>query len=283
MARARISRLGAVALVAAVCWAGAARAQSDKDDAAPLFPGGAAAYVVEVQGRTTWSLRADRALPPASLTKMMTALVVLESGKPLDAAVTVSRNAQRETGTRLRLRAGEQMRARDLMAAMLLVSANDACLALAEYVAGDSSRFVAAMNRRARELGLRRTTFTNPCGHDHPQHLASARDLVELARFVMREPILREFVRLPELEVATLGGRTFTLANTNELIGRYPGAIGVKGGYTPRAGKCLAALVQRDGVTALLVVLNAPNRWWDSVATLDRALAGSRPTAERSN
>jgi D-alanyl-D-alanine carboxypeptidase (penicillin-binding protein 5/6) len=243
---------------------------------ASAYPSGATAYLVEVQGSTLWSHQADRALPPASLTKILTALLFLESGLPLDGMVTVSGNAQRATGARLRLRAGEKMRAGDVLAATLLQSANDACLALAEHVAGNRQRFVAAMNRRARELGLTRTHFSNPCGHDEPNHRSSARDLAELTKAAMRQPVFAELVQTVERRVTTLRGRSFDLENKNELVGRYPGAIGVKSGFTTRAGKCLVALANKDGVTVLLVVLNAPNRWWESVALLDRAFEHAR-------
>lgn len=231
--------------------------------------------MVEARGKVLWSHRAERPLPPASLTKIMTALVFLESGMPLDGVVTVSANAQRATGSRLRLRAGEQMRAGDALSATLLPSANDACLALAEHVAGSGAQFAARMNLRARSLGMTRTHFTNPCGHDHPKHLSTARDLALLAAAAMRQPAFAALVGTVNLRVATLGGRSFELENKNELVGRYPGAIGVKSGFTPRAGKCLVAVAVRDGVTVMLVLLNGPNRWWDSAATLDRAFAAS--------
>jgi D-alanyl-D-alanine carboxypeptidase (penicillin-binding protein 5/6) len=243
------------------------------------FPGGAAAYFVEVQGKPIWSRRAERALPPASLTKIMTALLFLESGLPLEGLATVSATAQRATGSRLGLRAGEQLRAGDLLAATLLKSANDACLALAEHVGGTEQRFAAAMNRRALELELGSTHFTNACGHDEPEHHSSARDLAELTKIAMRQSVFADLVRSVERRVGTLGGRSWELQNTNELVGRYPGASGVKSGFTPRAGKCLVALAEREGVSVLLVVLNAPNRWWDSVAMLDRAFAQARSGA----
>jgi serine-type D-Ala-D-Ala carboxypeptidase (penicillin-binding protein 5/6) len=245
------------------------------------FPGGAAAYLVEAEGRTLWSRDLDRALPPASLTKIMTALVFLESGAALDGVVTMSTNVQGATGTRLRLRAGEQMRARDVLSAMLLYSANDACLALAEHMAGSKARFAESMNARARGLGLTRTYFTNPCGHDEPKHRSSARDLATLTRITMQQPVFAALVQTVELRISTLGGRTFDLENKNEIVGRYGGAIGVKSGFTPGAGNCLVALAERNGVSVLLVVLNAPNRWWDSTALLDRAFeqfrSASRP------
>lgn len=264
-----------LALVLAACLARAVAAADEP------FPGGAAAYVVEIDGRTRWAHRADRALPPASLTKIMTALLFLESGLPLDGRATVSAAAARATGTRLRLRPGEQMSAGDLLAATLIESANDACLALAEHVAGDKARFVARMNERARELGMSRSLFTNPCGHDEPAHRSSARDLATLTRAALQQPLLAELVAQVERRVSTVGGRGFVLENGNELVGRYPGAIGVKSGFTPRAGKCLVALARRDGVSVLLVVLDAPNRWWDSVAMLDRAFEANRASAPK--
>lgn len=277
-----IARLG-LALLLAACAGSAVSAEPAGASADPPFPGGAAAYLVEVQGRTLYAHDADRALPPASLTKIMTALLVLESGRPLDEVVTVSARAQRETGASLHLRAGERMRARDLLAATLLVSANDACLALAEHVAGDAGRFVALMNQRARELALTHTHFVNPCGHDAGNHLTSARDLALLTHAALRRPVFAELVRTVERRVATVAGRTFVLENRNEMVGRYAGAIGVKSGFTSRAGKCLVALAQRDGVTVLLVVLNAPNRWWDAAALLDRAFAQGTRQQVRSN
>jgi len=256
----------ALVLIAAVGFAAEPRA-------ADLFPGGAAAYLVEVDGRTLWSHAADRALPPASLTKIMTALVFLESGKPLDGVVTVSVRAQRETGSRLGLKGGERLRAAEALAATLMKSANDACLALAEHVAGDKARFVKVMNERARELGLTHTHFTNPCGHDEPGHVSTARDLAVLARAAMTKPVFARIVETVELPIATLNGRRFTLVNGNELVGRYQGAVGVKTGFTSGAGKCLVAMARRDGVEVLLVLLNGRNRWWESVAVLDRAFA----------
>ncbi|MFN0299488.1 MAG: D-alanyl-D-alanine carboxypeptidase family protein [Burkholderiales bacterium] len=267
-----------LALLLAGLAGAAASAASDKP-----FPGGAAAYLVEAQGRTLWSREADRTLPPASLTKIMTALLFLESGLPLDGAVTMSANVQRATGTRLRLRAGEQMRTRDVLAAMLLYSANDACLALAEHVAGSKVRFAESMNARAHALNLTQTHFTNPCGHDEPKHRSSVRDLATLTRVAMRQPVFAELVGTVDVRVSTLGGRAFHIENKNEIVGRYEGAIGVKSGFTPRAGNCLVALVERDGVSVLLVVLNAPNRWWDTTAVLDRAFEQMRSASRPGN
>ncbi|HSR11964.1 MAG TPA: serine hydrolase, partial [Thermodesulfobacteriota bacterium] len=208
--------------------------------------------------------------PMASLTKLMTALVFLERGH-LDDTVTVSAAASRETGARLGLKRGERMRADFLLTAALVGSANDACRALAEHSGKDEPGFIELMNRRAAELGMKGTHFTNASGHDHERHYSTARDLATLAEAAMRNTAIREKVKLVDAAVFTDQGRSFAVSNKNELIGRYPGAIGVKSGFTSKAGKCLIAAAERDGFRALLVFLNAPNRWWEAEAMLDEA------------
>lgn len=236
----------------------------------------AGAYLVKADGDILWEKDADAHLPPASLTKMMTALLVLEHYDP-KAVVTVRSGAVAETGSRLGLRKGERMALESVLAATLIKSANDACHVLADHVAGDETHFVQLMNRRAREWGLRDTHFVNACGHDHAGHYSSARDLAALAERAMRQPVFARLVEKATLEITTYDGRRrFSLDNHNALIGRYAGAVGVKTGFTQHAGKCLVALAQRDGKNVLLVLLNAPNRWWDAVDMLDRAFVETR-------
>ena len=231
----------------------------------------AAAYWVARDGRMIAGAQIHRRLPMASLAKMMTALLVLERGD-LDRTVAVSRSAARETGTRLGVRVGERFRARDLLAAAIIASANDACRALADDVGG--SGFVAMMNRRAGALGLRDTHFVDPCGHDRDAQYSSAADLGRLGTEVMRQPDYLRLSAMPSAILSTLDGkRSFAFSNTNALIGRYPGALGLKSGYTPRAGTCLVALAEREGVQVLLVMLNARDRWWAADGMLDHAFA----------
>lgn len=237
------------------------------------FPVEAASYLVKVNDKTRWESDVGRRLPPASLTKIMTVLLVLEHYQPQE-VVTVSLAAARESGTRLGLKEGERMLVRDLLAASLVKSANDACHALADHVAGDEKHFVQLMNQRASEWGLKATHFTNACGHDGEQHYSSARDLAMLADKALDHP---EFVDLVARRALTIksadGSRSFLLENNNALIGRYPGAVGVKTGYTQKAGKCLIALAERNGVRVLLVMLHASNRWWDASDILDYAFS----------
>jgi len=239
------------------------------DPAADRYHDVAAAYLVRAGDRTLWSASADRPLPPASLTKIMTALVVLEDYRPDDVAET-SAHAAGATGKRIGLARGDRLRVADLLAATVVASANDACRALAEWRAGSESRFVELMNERARSFGLQHTHFANACGFDAPGHYASAADLARLAERALAQPVFAALAAKVRMAIATVDGRRrFDFENANELIGRYAGAIGVKSGYTARAGTCVIAAVERHGVRVVLVLLNARNRWWDAQRILD--------------
>jgi D-alanyl-D-alanine carboxypeptidase (penicillin-binding protein 5/6) len=242
------------------------------------FPGVAHGYVVEVDGVARWGFAADTPLPPASLTKLMTALVVVAAkGAALDGAdVTVSPHAAATGGARLGLRAGESMRAGDLLAAMLVRSANDACVALVEWTAGSERAFVAMMNARAAAMGLAHTHFVDACGFDAPGHESSARDLAALVRAFMGVPRLAALARAESVVVRTRDGRSMRVANTNALLGRVPGVIGAKTGYTARAGRCLAVVAEREGVRVVAVLLGAGDRWWDAAAMVERAFDAAR-------
>jgi D-alanyl-D-alanine carboxypeptidase (penicillin-binding protein 5/6) len=240
------------------------------------FPGAAAAYLVELDGRPLWARAPDAPLLPASLAKLMTALLVVEDGWDPAAPVAVSARAAGATGSRLGLRAGERLRAGDALAATLVASANDACLALAEHAAGSEAAFVARMNARAAALGLARTRFANACGHDAPGQRASARDLLRLARAAVAIPEVRRLVALERATVTLAGGRRVALRTTNVLLGRLPGARGVKSGFTAGAGRCIVALAERDGREVLLVLLDARDRWWTASGIVEAAFAEAR-------
>jgi D-alanyl-D-alanine carboxypeptidase (penicillin-binding protein 5/6) len=212
-------------------------------------------------GRTLYEFGASKRLSPASLTKIMSALVVLEYGN-LDDQVVVSPRAARAHKTRLWLKAGQVFRLEDLLKAMLIVSANDACLAAVEHVGGDEEKFVLLMNAKAAALGLTDTHFSNGCGFDASDHYSTAVDLAKLSEIALRHPIFKQLVRA-EREIITPinGNRPYLLRNTNRLLGTVPGVEGVKTGFTARAGRCLIAKVSQDGRDLLLVLLNAKRRW----------------------
>src|SRR3954464_7692846 len=234
------------------------------------FPRVADAYIVKRDGRVLWAAGEHERHAPASLTKMMTALLVLERGE-LDEPVVVSRAAARERGSRIGLRAGEQLRARELLAATIMHSANDACRALADH---GGPTFVGRMNQRAATLGLRNTRFVDPCGHDRPGQYSTAADLARLAEQVLQHAEYRSLASIDSTTIRTLdSGRRFYLRNTNALIGHYPGAIGVKTGTTGAAGNCVIAAAERNGSRVIVVLLNAPRRWSVTPQLLDTAFA----------
>jgi serine-type D-Ala-D-Ala carboxypeptidase (penicillin-binding protein 5/6) len=245
------------------------------------FANSAASYLVQVNGSTFREKNPNLRRPPASLTKIMTALIVMERCDPQQ-VVTVSRAASRETGSRIGLKRGQKFRVRDLLAATLMASANDACRALADYVGGDQKAFVTLMNAKARELELDNTRFTNACGHDHARLYSSAHDLAILAEKALRNPLFTDIVGRRTARITTLqGNRTFTLKNKNRLIGKYPGARGVKTGTTPGAGQCLVAFAERGDRKVLLVIMHARNRWLSAPAMLDAAFAANSSAFRR--
>lgn len=231
------------------------------------------------QQRVLVEANAGARLAPASLTKVMTALIAFEEGD-LNAPATISRHAARATGHRLRLRAGQTFRFGDLINAMLVTSANDACRAVAETIAGTEDDFVDKMNRYAEALGLADTHFQNACGFDAPAHYSTANDLARLATTALAHPAFSEAVKIHQGVLHTLDGRRmYRYRTTNRLMSSFDGAVGVKTGFTNRAGRCLIARAIRDEGDLLLVMLNAPRRWWDAAALLTRgfeSLAASR-------
>jgi D-alanyl-D-alanine carboxypeptidase (penicillin-binding protein 5/6) len=236
------------------------------------FPGAAPSYLVEVDGKVLWARAPDDPRAPASLAKILAALVALESAPPAE-WLTVSRRAASATGSRIGLRTGEQVRFADAVAAMLIKSANDACLAVAEQLSGTGAAFASRMNRRAAELGLSGTRFVDPCGHDAPGQHTTARDLWTLARVALGNSEFRRLVALTEVRLETRAGRVLQAGTSNALLGRLPGADGVKTGFTPEAGKCVVVHAVRDGRDVLVVLLGAPDRWWTAAALVEKAFA----------
>jgi D-alanyl-D-alanine carboxypeptidase (penicillin-binding protein 5/6) len=212
-------------------------------------------------GRVLYEYDAGKRMSPASLTKIMSALVILEKGQ-LDDFVTISPHAARAHKTHLRVKAGQVFRLEDLLKAMLIVSANDACLAAVEHVGGDEAQFVALMNAKAAALGLADTHFSNGCGFDNPDHYSTAEDLATLSVIALNQPIFRQLVREERAIITPVNGhRAYVLHTTNRLLGRIPGVEGIKTGFTSKAGRCLIAKVSQNGSDLLLVILNSKRRW----------------------
>jgi D-alanyl-D-alanine carboxypeptidase (penicillin-binding protein 5/6) len=219
-----------------------------------------ALYLVDLKSRRVLlEKNATRRLPPASLTKVMTALVAMEAASQ-EQIVRVDRRALVHRSS-LKLHAGEQFLLRDLLTAMLVTSANDACEAVAWHIGGDADRFVTMMNERARTLGLKDTHFANACGFDAPGHYSTAADLAALTEQALRAPAISMMVRTVTRDIVSVdGGRQVSLHSTNELL-LDPDVTGVKTGYTSKAGRCLIASMFKDGHQLLLVGLNVTDRW----------------------
>lgn len=198
-------------------------------------------------------------LPPASLTKIMTAILALENS-PLSDSVTVSKRAAAADLPRLGLMPGQKIPMEDLLYGLLLLSANDAATAIAEHIAGTQEAFVEMMNRKATELGMKDTHFTNPQGFDEKDHLSTAYDLWLLARYSLSNPIFARIVATSEWK---------GLASTNRFLTLYPGADGVKTGTTPLAGECLAASATRGNQKGFVILLNSPDRYGEAATLLD--------------
>ncbi|HEY7195676.1 MAG TPA: D-alanyl-D-alanine carboxypeptidase family protein [Gaiellaceae bacterium] len=215
-----------------------------------------AALVATGGGEILYAYNPNRRLPMASITKLMTALVVLQHNKP--SRVVTVRPAAAATGeSTVNLKTGERLTVHDLLAAALIQSANDAAVALAAGTSnGNIPAFVARMNARARAMGLSNTHFANPDGLDAPGHYSSARDILALARAAMTKPIVRGLVRMRTAHIA--GGRS--LFTWNDLLSTYPGVFGVKTGHTDDAGWCEVAVARRNGSAVYAVVLGSATR-----------------------
>ncbi|MDR2360899.1 MAG: D-alanyl-D-alanine carboxypeptidase [Oscillospiraceae bacterium] len=199
-------------------------------------------------------------LAPASVTKVMTMLLIAEAidGGNLnpDDVVTASANASGMGGSQIYLKENERMTVRDLLKSVAVSSANDASVALAEYLSGTEQAFVAKMNARAKELGMNDTVFANSTGlPTAAEHLTSAYDIAVMSRELIRHEFIREFTTI---WTDTVRGGEFGLSNTNKLIRFYPGATGLKTGFTSEAMYCLSATAERGGVEFIAVIMGAP-------------------------
>jgi len=215
-------------------------------------------------GRVLWEHNAHEKRYIASITKLMTALVVMESGHTLDEMVDIRREYTGAEGSSMYLREGERLSLETLMYGLLLASGNDAALAVAGYCAGSVEAFVAQMNRKAARLGMTNTKFLNPSGLTQEGHVSTASDMARLAAACMQDETIAKIVATRSI---TIGGRTFT--NHNKLLWRYEGCVGMKTGYTQRAGRTLISCARRDGRLLVAVTLNAPDDWQDHTKMLD--------------
>ena len=211
-------------------------------------------------GKILYEQNPDEALPPASVTKIMTLLLVMEAidgGRiKLDDIVTASKRAASMGGSQIFLKVGEQMTVEDMMKSVIIASANDAACALAEFVSGSEEAFVKAMNDRAAELGMKNTTFENTNGLDDTTttHLTSARDIAIMSRELIKHEKILEY---SSIWMDTVRNGLFGLTNTNRLVRFYRGCTGLKTGSTSKAGFCVSATAERGGLSLICVIMGA--------------------------
>jgi serine-type D-Ala-D-Ala carboxypeptidase (penicillin-binding protein 5/6) len=246
-------------------------------DVPPEIDGKAAVLQDLETGQVLFAVKGSARLPVASLTKIMTALLVLERTHNTD-VVTVGAAAASQSGSVLGLDEGERITVRHLLYGLLLQSSNDAAVALAEHLSGSVGRFVGLMNDRARALGLRRTRFRSPNGLDD-RGRSTALDVATLTRVALANPIFREIVRTRFHTIPAPSGPSRRIQNRNALLWLYPDAIGVKTGFTTPAGHCLVAAAEREGLRLLAVVLGEPtDTFSDGAALLDHGFTAFTKT-----
>ena len=249
--------------------------------AGPEIPAPSAILIDAATGTVLYEKNANERLAPASVTKVMTLLLVMEaldSGRiSWDDMVTASDAAAGKGGSQVYLEVGEQMSMDEMLKSVVVSSANDCATALAEHVAGSEAAFVEMMNQRALELGLVDTHFVNCTGlDDEPnaaEHLTSAHDIAVMSRELLRHEAIRKYTTI---WMDTVRGGKFGLSNTNKLVRFYDGTTGLKTGYTSSAGHCLSASAKRDGIELIAVVLHcasSPDRFQSAKALLDYGFA----------
>ena len=229
----------------------------------PLKLDAKAAVLVDTKsGKIIYGFNQNHRRSPASVTKIMSLIVVaeaLESGKiSLKDVVVASHNASALDGTEIHLKTGEKMNVNDLIKATIMVSANDACTALSEHVAGSRRAFVKLMNAKAKQLGMKNTHFQNCTGLDVGinNHYSTALDIVKMSTEFMKHPII---VKYANTWISKIRGGKTTLVNTNTLLRTYKGCIGLKTGMTTKAGSCLSSVVQRGNTRFCGVILGSKN------------------------
>ena len=267
-----LSLLLSVAILAAVWLLPAAALASDTPSAAPssgevqpdfTLNCKSALLMEAATGKVLYGQNAAEPMPPASVTKIMTLLLVMEAIEAgslrWEDTVTASAHAASMGGSQIYLKEGEQMTARDLIKSVVIASANDAAVALAEHVCGSEEAFVRRMNQRAAELGMTSTKFENTNGLDDTavNHVTSAMDIAIMSRALIRH---KEILTYSSTWMDTIRDGAFGLTNTNRLVRFYKGCNGLKTGSTAKAGFCVSVTAERDGMTLICVIMGAESR-----------------------
>ena len=217
-----------------------------------------------------FSKDAQKINQPASLTKIMTATLAIESGRMND-VVTITKEMISVEPTKAGLRVGEKFYLRDLVKAAMVMSANDAAMAIGVYLGdGDVDKFANQMNQKAKKIGMRNTNFTNPCGFDIGNHYSTAQDLLAMSEYAIKNSTFNEMAKLKRHDFQAINTKKRYAAYThNKLLNSYKYAVGIKTGYTQKAGPCLIARAKNGNKDVLIVMLNSEQRWKNIKLILD--------------
>ena len=241
-----------------------------KASAENLYTSAVGGCVIEAEsGRILFEKNKDKKVPMASTTKIMTAITAIENCENLDEKFEISPKAVGVEGTSLYLRKGDVYSTRDLLYALMLISGNDASVAIAEHVAGSTSEFVTLMNELAKKIGANSTHFANTHGLDADGHYTTAYDLALITAYALNNDTFREIVSTKNTKITNSNGENRYLKNKNKLLFTLDGCIGVKTGFTNDAGRCLVSAIERNGMRLVCVVLNCGPMFEESATLLN--------------
>ena len=253
---------------------GTLRTSGQVDKVSQDISAGQAVLIDGDTGKVLYEKAADEKAYPASTTKIMTALVTLETlmkyDSPIDQLIEVPRCAEGVEGSSLYLKAGERISIEDLLYGLMLVSGNDAAVALAEVIGGSQEEFVEMMNIRAAELGCTGTNFVNPNGLFDDNHYTTARDMALIACEAMKNETFRKIVGSQQWNAASRESTYVTFRNKNKTVFQYEGGNGIKIGYTENSGRTLVASARRGEKSMICVVMSAPDWFNDAYKLMDQ-------------
>jgi D-alanyl-D-alanine carboxypeptidase (penicillin-binding protein 5/6) len=289
----KLISFGTVLAAVIVLFAAPSRAYSPEEE----LTARAAILIDAASGKILYQREPDLRLPPASTTKITTTILTLESGHKLSEFLTVSKAATRVPASKLYLRPGQKLTIEDLLYGVMLSSANDASNVLAEGIGGSVEQFAEMMTKKAHLIGAANTHFANPHGLTAPDHYSTARDLVTIFQYAMKNPTFRAIVqtKISAVNSSTMVRkkvvpRRISVRNHNRLLWNFEGALGGKTGYTHAAQKCFVGAVQRNGATLVIAILGSRNLWgdtrqlleygFDNYETLKSATQSTRPPQE---
>lgn len=264
----------ATAIAGSVMLASTPAKNSSLNASAEVYSSAKAMTVMEAGSkRVLYSKNNQQKLPMASTTKIMTAITAIENAKDFDTRFEISPKAVGVSGTSIYLRKGETLSLRELLYGLMLVSGNDASVAIGEHVGGNVKNFIDLMNKTALKIGAKNSHFDNTHGLDSPTHYTTAYDLALITSYALANPIFKEIVSTKNIRIESGEGKTRYLKNKNRLLNSFTGCNGVKTGFTDDAGRCLVSSAERNGMTLVSVVLNCGPMFEECSSLMERGFS----------